>query len=517
MSIPDPSIDEQLRDVPLPSGLHARLRQLGTWTDELIDEELRGVPLTSDLLVRCKNICDDVLLDDLLHDASQSVPLPDGLLARCKDICADELLDEQLADLPVPASVLAQARIVPLRRQRRHPVLQFATAACLLLALCGGYLTALQSLLRPIWSTQQFEPSIVWIHTGSVEVEGGLSAPPVAMATFENLEPEEVAPSVESVDVLPPSLVMADKLLPEGPAGQLFTALRNDFRPWDDVLLMQWGPLGYPSRANDDLPDLEAVPVLRTTTTQPPLSRGYDRSFLYRTGKNPVIFPGLARDLARTQFTPVTDTTSWELAQNLVRDNRRPRSQDIHVEEFLAAFDYGFAPAPTESLDLRIAAGPAHFHPQGASLIQVGVQAGAAHRRMQQQTHLIIGLDLSASMRFGHRLQAATTGIRRLLKDLTPQDDLSLVLFNDQIVQTVEHVSTESIGDLEQLLSQLEPAEGTDLPAALQHCASLAMGYANPDKSQRLVILTDDPAELPPATQTALGNLLRETRRCGVS
>ena len=52
----EPQLDAQLRDVPMPDGLLARLREVAAWSDDEIDRSLRVVPVSAEWVRRLKQV-----------------------------------------------------------------------------------------------------------------------------------------------------------------------------------------------------------------------------------------------------------------------------------------------------------------------------------------------------------------------------------------------------------------------------------------------------------------------------
>ena len=76
-----------------------------------LDQELREVPLPEGLIARLKEICagDDNLLDAAICD----VHVPEGLLAKLKSVPADRKLDKALRKIAVPDDLSARLKAIP--------------------------------------------------------------------------------------------------------------------------------------------------------------------------------------------------------------------------------------------------------------------------------------------------------------------------------------------------------------------------------------------------------------------
>src|SRR5262245_44822552 len=121
----DPQLDAQLRDVPLPDGLVARLKGALSPTDEQLDARLREVEVPADLL------------------------------ASLRAIPADELIDQRLREVPVSFELVRLARRDSWRRAARriaHRAAELALALILFLCVSFGLLAATAAIVATVYS-----------------------------------------------------------------------------------------------------------------------------------------------------------------------------------------------------------------------------------------------------------------------------------------------------------------------------------------------------------------------------
>ena len=498
MSLPDDSLDAQLRDVPLPADLAARVKSALLPSDEQLDVRLR------------------------------EVPVPSSFAARLHEIPADESLDESIAAVVVPSSLLATLRLIA-RSRRGSQVLRsaatLARAAIWLLAVgltAGGGVGVLVGTLSP--ETQRdlhvavlFDGSLFSAMRADTDVR--LPAT-IVTAVPEDIElpamPLAVSTGAASLPLKIDEPIFAERSL-RGPVSEWTSLVSSGLRPMDDIVLLRWGVLGSPQGADERLPNLEPVRLPAAAGVQPPLVRGYDRVFFLKNRVFPPISPAAHRQLQSLSVPLVFDRDSLSHYERALAEGERPAAAELRVEEFLAAMDYRFAPAPAGRVALRTAAGPSIFGPQGAGLLQVGVQAGALAPRSGAGTHLVVALDLSHSMTRGGRLEMVHRGIEQLLAQLGERDRFSLVAFQEEVIHTIELASRADVPAVIEQLRELAPRGGTNVAAGLSQAASLAMSDAGPGNEQRrLVLVTDSQAHLAKETRESLEELLAAAHAEGV-
>jgi Ca-activated chloride channel family protein len=485
----DPALDALVRNVPLPSNLADRVKAALVPTDEQLDASLKAVELPGQILDRLKEIPQDVALDEALAD----VPHPLMLAGALRKTSAAEHL----------------------RRGGRR-LARWAAAACWFVALYASLVGCIALIIggvypRPV--ADEFE--LMAIYDGPLSVEGELAASALIQQRAPGSDQQIAGTAANTPQPVPVSLADIDLHHRPGPVAEWNSLVSAGLRPMDDVVLLRFGVLGSPNYTDDHLPDLAAPIPLRSSGLTPPMVRAFNRPFFVKHGIYPPVAPTV-QELARLQVPLVAESDLLTRLERAAADKRTVGPSELAVEEFVAALDYHYVPAPHGRLAIRTAAGPAIFAPQGAGLLQIGVQAGGLATREQASTHLVLAIDLSHSMGRGGRLEMVRHGINKLLDQLTPADRLSLVIFNEQVIHHVELASRDDAPAIRRLLAELSPRGGTNLAAGLQQAASLAMLEAAGSSAQRLVLITDSTGDMPAATLDQVRQMLVVAREAGV-
>ncbi len=478
----DKNLDWRLIDVQLPDHLLARLRDIAALSDEELDFRL----------------CD--------------VPVPRGLVDGIRRGILDEQLDEQIRSVSISHRVIPRARTIPNRR-RRSPVLELVVAASLMMALNIGALAALSgmlSMLRPLSA----EPvALVVVDQGPLTLvsptESAIEIPPMANLDGPSSPGRREMDPIETM----PVLAIADGVTP-GPAGQLAAEIPTVWDPWDNWLLTRWGVTGFARTERVLDSDLISMAPPTSAGLAASLSRSVDREFLFRDGSHPPVLTSVDASAAAISPPLTTDTSSFELACRLVSEGRVPAPEQIRAEDFLAAIDYQFAPANRGTVAIRTAAGPSVFNPASAGLLQVGVRAGPHRDRLPGGTHLTVALEASVFMARGGRFERARQGLLRLLSSLGADDRLSLVVFSDEAVVSVEEAGPEDRSQVSRFLEQLSCSGGANLGAGLQLAISSAIETeaANCPR-RRLALITSSQPLLDSGTAAGISRMFDEAAR----
>lgn len=465
----------------------------------------------------------DAWLDAELRDVS----LPVGLLERLRSIAVagDEELDAAIRDVPVPVGLGSRLQRIweaPVRLARLAPV---ATAASLLLVIGLSYVGSMAGFLWPIYIACTSPPSpppglesqltVVL----SLEPEGptvGFEGPETALLGRGpgDVDAADPGPSV-------PEVHLAGLGTPvRAPMGQI-----DQFIPLpgvnllEDLNLARW-PVFAAHRGFDELKDLAKVAGLKPRGIDFPLVPPYDIAFLGKTGFHPFVAPA-AHPRLRSVVVPLgVDTSSYDLTRRYLEDGELPPRETLRTEEFLAAIDYQFPRPGKGALGLHLSGGPAPFRESGDDFrrLQFGVQAREAGDGARPATRLTLAVDVSASMRWGGRLEMTRRALAALVGQIRPEDRISLVGFSEDA-----HVLVEQIGgDREQVflaaVDSLTSQNSTNLGAGLRLAYAVAQHGALPSRmANRVVLLTDALAELDPASRDRIEERLVDAATRGIT
>jgi Ca-activated chloride channel family protein len=428
--------------------------------DAWIDDDLRNVVLPSDLLTKLNAIAalDDAELDRALVD----VPVSASLLDRLRSIGSlDEVdVEDELRHVPAPVALAEKLKGIPAALGRigtaKAAFRWLSIAASLFVAATIGYLAAISPWLfghrdgtmresspavaqrRPAVSTpidQKAEP----IATGPQLAAG--KRPQASRIDEPPASPPEVTPSVESS-----SAVAANPVSPPVPSNQRSNVTASD-------AFASGTPLGA-GVSNDPLPRLESLPAPVWRGLTPPRDRGYDLMFQLKHGVHPFVSPAASPALVASSVPVVTSTDSFDEIADLVAHRSLPPAHKVRTEEFLAAMDYGFARPEHDALGIRTALGPSAFGMPGSAMLQVAAQAKDLTDQ-HQPAHLILIIDTSASMLWEGRWNRVRQGIHGYIEHMGPDDRLSLVAVGEKAsVLTTAQSKVEALKSLELLPAQ---------------------------------------------------------------
>ena len=183
------------------------------------------------------------------------------------------------------------------------------------------------------------------------------------------------------------------------------------------------------------------------------------------------------------------DTASYAVGRRYLRDGWLPPPEAVRIEEYVNAFEGGFGPAE-EGLSLHLDATPAPFAPEGYVLLRVGV-AAQAFPTEREPVSLIFIVDISGSMDYDNRLEAAKRIMLGLLDQAVPADRAALVVYGSTAEVIVPLQDTEDAPHLERAIRGLRTAGATNAEAGIRLGYDIAADDMMRGQKVRMVLFSD--------------------------
>ena len=207
-------------------------------------------------------------------------------------------------------------------------------------------------------------------------------------------------------------------------------------------------------------------------------------------------FASTSEDSVST-FSLDTDRTSFQLALNWARSGHEVDPDSVRAEEWINAFDYGYAP-PAHRDSFAITT-DVFTHPLDGRLhmVRLGFQAP----EMQDDTPLNVTLvlDASGSMSDGNRVAIAREAAESIRRSLRSRDRIGVVHFTTDVIDdlTVEHVGPGD-RDVRRSIDRLAPHNSTNVQAGLDLGVKLAdrARRERPEAYNYIILMSDGVANV---------------------
>lgn len=215
--------------------------------------------------------------------------------------------------------------------------------------------------------------------------------------------------------------------------------------------------------------------------------QNYQRSPVVDTRQDPV-----------STFSLDTDRTSYQLALNWARAGYPVEPDSVRAEEWINAFDYGYAyPQQTDEFAITAAVFP-HPLDSGKHLARLAFQAPEL-RDDGKPLNVTLVLDASGSMGEGNRVAIAREAAESIRQSLRPQDRIAVVHFTDTVIPelTVAHSRPDDPA-VPESIARLQPHAATNVQAGLDLGVQMAaeIRRQRPDAYHYVILMSDGVANV---------------------
>lgn len=226
----------------------------------------------------------------------------------------------------------------------------------------------------------------------------------------------------------------------------------------------------------------------------------------------------------RVAETPVStfsidvDTGSYSNVRRMLMAGERPPADAVRAEEMINYFDYGYA-APTDRatpfrVSTEIAPAPWNAKHQ---LLQIGIQGYDVPKAQIPASNLVFLIDTSGSMQDEDKLPLLKASFRELVKQLRPQDRVSIVVYAGSAGLVLPPTSGADKETILSALDRLEAGGSTNGGQGLQLAYAQAKASFLRNGVNRVILATDGDFNVGTYDQKALETMIADQRNSGIA
>jgi Ca-activated chloride channel family protein len=276
--------------------------------------------------------------------------------------------------------------------------------------------------------------------------------------------------------------------------------------PPADVRDVRGGRSGEVTMRIDGAPVAESGCGSVTGGTTPPNGEPYELMYFEHAGVNPFI---AVEDDRLSTFAVDVDDASWTVTRNYLSRNLLPPAAAVRVEEFVNAFDAGFAPRRDDVFAIHADGSPAPFR-DGYHLLRLTVQGRDVSPQRRRPSQLVFVIDVSGSMDQENRLELVKRSLRILVDELGEGDRVGIVVYGSDARTVLEPVDASRRGTILDAVARLRPEGSTNAAAGLEQAYDMARRHYDDRANNRLILCSDGVANM---GQTAADDILARVRR----
>ncbi|RTQ48595.1 DUF3520 domain-containing protein [Hymenobacter gummosus] len=216
-------------------------------------------------------------------------------------------------------------------------------------------------------------------------------------------------------------------------------------------------------------------------------------------------------------FSIDVDAASYSNVRRfLLQQGQLPPVDAVRTEELVNYFKYQY-PQPSESApaglhleQARCPWAPAH------QLVLVGMQARTVATEKLPPANLVFLIDVSGSMQSPDKLPLVKAGLKQLVQQLRPQDQVSLVVYAGAAGLVLPPTPGTKKADIISALDRLEAGGSTAGGAGLKLAYATARQHLLKEGNNRVILCSDGDFNVGESSDDAMEHLITQERESGV-
>ena len=190
-------------------------------------------------------------------------------------------------------------------------------------------------------------------------------------------------------------------------------------------------------------------------------------------------------------FSVDVDTAAYSTVRSYLSDGNMPPSDAVRIEELINYFDYDYPEAKGDQAFAVATEVSTALWNEDALLLRIGLQAKQADLDTRPDANLVFLLDVSGSMHGDDRLGLIKKGVGIMLKQLTSNDRVSVVVYAGASGLVLDSAAGNQHAQILSALEQLSAGGSTHGSAGIQLAYKTAKQNFIKGGINRVILATD--------------------------
>jgi Ca-activated chloride channel family protein len=209
-------------------------------------------------------------------------------------------------------------------------------------------------------------------------------------------------------------------------------------------------------------------------------------------------------------FALDVDTASYQITRSYIENGSLPPIDAVRAEEFINAFDQGYAAPKTDPFAIYADGALSPFADGGNYLMRVGIQGYRVPNAERKPLRLTFVVDTSGSMSSENRLELVKDSLEMLVERMDERDEVAIVGFESTSYSVLRPTNAAETRAIDRALKGLQPGSSTNVDEGLRMGYSVADHMYCDECENRVILLTDGVAN---TGETDVNDLLRFVNR----
>lgn len=261
-----------------------------------------------------------------------------------------------------------------------------------------------------------------------------------------------------------------------------------------------------PAASEGELMPIEPPPYATAAPTP-------DAMYFDDYGVNPYVLTSVDN---QSTFSLDVDTGSYNIVRRYISDGLAPPPDAVRVEEFVNAFDQGYASPPNAAFAVYADGAPSPFHNDGTTFLRIGVQGYEVDEEERPSAALTFVIDVSGSMDREDRLELVKQSLQLLVERMRADDTVAIVVYGSNARIVLYPTNGSDRYTILDAIYSLQPEGSTNLEAGLNLGYEMANLAYKPGGINRVIIASDGVANVGNTSPQALANQIRSYADSGI-
>jgi Ca-activated chloride channel family protein len=227
----------------------------------------------------------------------------------------------------------------------------------------------------------------------------------------------------------------------------------------------------------------------------------------------------IVREQAVSTFSVDVDTASYaNIRRMLVTEGRLPPHDAVRLEEMINYFDYDYAQPVSSSqpFSIKTELAPSPWSNK-RHLLQIGLKGFEPALEERPAANLVFLVDVSGSMRSADKLGLVQKSLRLLVKQMTADDRISLVVYAGAAGIVLEPTAGNKKVKIMTAIDALQAGGSTHGSAGIELAYALALENRIEGGINRVLIASDGDMNVGTVNIEALKDLIGRKRKAGIA
>lgn len=223
-----------------------------------------------------------------------------------------------------------------------------------------------------------------------------------------------------------------------------------------------------------------------------------------------------ARNAPLSTFSIDVDTASYANMRRFLNEGRMPPRDAVRIEELVNYFKYNYPQPRGEdpfSANIEVAGCPWNSEHR---LVRVGLKGREIAQDKRPPSNFVFLIDVSGSMQPAERLPLIKQALRQLVKKMTANDRVAIVVYASAAGVKLPSTSCERKETILEAIDQLGAGGSTAGAAGIQAAYRVAQENFIEGGVNRVLLATDGDFNVGMTDQNQLVNLIQEKAKSGV-